>query len=59
MIEVTEVYENPDGSCYVLLAEELLDTLGWSEGDVLDCRLKGNGIIFTKVNDPEGFVPIE
>ena len=50
MIEVTEIYETPDGTRYVVLSEDLLETLGWSEGDVLDCRLKGNGIVFNKVN---------
>jgi|TARA_E500000318_G_scaffold108770_1_gene120331 hypothetical protein len=59
MIEVTEIYEAPDGTRYVVLSEDLLETLGWSEGDVLDCRLKGNGIVFNKVNEPEKFIPIE
>jgi|TARA_S200002703_G_scaffold15904_1_gene13520 hypothetical protein len=59
MIEITEINELSDGSCYVILSDELLDILDWSEGDVLNSRLKGNGIIFTKVNDPEKFIPIE
>ncbi len=59
MIEVTEICEAPDGTCYVVLSDDLLETLDWSEGDVLDCRLKGNGIVFTKVNEPEKFIPIE
>jgi hypothetical protein len=59
MIEVTEICEAPDGTCYVVLSEDLLETLDWSEGDVLDCRLKGNGIVFNKVNEPEKFIPIE
>ena len=58
MIEVTEIYEAPDGTRYVVLSEDLLETLGWSEGDVLDCRLKGNGIVFNKVGSvAEYFVP--
>ena len=59
MIEVTEICEAPDGTCYVVLSDDLLEILDWSEGDVLDCRLKGNGIVFTKVNEPEKFIPIE
>jgi hypothetical protein len=59
MIEVTEICEAPDGTCYVVLSDDLLEILDWSEGDVLDCRLKGNGIVFNKVNEPEKFIPIE
>lgn len=59
MIEVTEICEALDGTCYVVLSDDLLEILDWSEGDVLDCRLKGNGIVFNKVNEPEKFIPIE
>jgi len=59
MIDVLEVVESEDGELVVIFPDELCLELGWREGDVLDWRLKGNGVVLSKVNEPEGFVPVE
>jgi bifunctional DNA-binding transcriptional regulator/antitoxin component of YhaV-PrlF toxin-antitoxin module len=59
MSYILEVEEDENGEPFITLPEEVLEDLGWEEGDVLNWDVKGNGIILTKVNDPAGFEIIE
>jgi bifunctional DNA-binding transcriptional regulator/antitoxin component of YhaV-PrlF toxin-antitoxin module len=59
MSYILEVEEDENGEQFITLPEEVLEDLGWEEGDVLNWDVKGNGIILTKVNDPAGFEIIE
>lgn len=59
MTYVIDVEEDKDGNLFIVLPDEMVDTLGWQEGDVLDWDLKGGGIILTKVSDPTGYEIIE
>jgi bifunctional DNA-binding transcriptional regulator/antitoxin component of YhaV-PrlF toxin-antitoxin module len=59
MSYILEVEEDENGEPFITLPEEVLEDLGWEEGDVLNWDVKGNGIILTKVNDPSGFEIIE
>jgi bifunctional DNA-binding transcriptional regulator/antitoxin component of YhaV-PrlF toxin-antitoxin module len=59
MSYVLEVQEDENGEQFIVLPEEVLEDLGWQEGDVLDWKIKGEGIIITKLNDPAGYVVLE
>jgi bifunctional DNA-binding transcriptional regulator/antitoxin component of YhaV-PrlF toxin-antitoxin module len=59
MSYILEVEEDENGEPFITLPEEVLEDLGWEQGDVLNWDVKGNGIILTKVNDPAGFEIIE
>lgn len=59
MSYILEVQQDDNGELCIVLPEEILEELGWEEGDVLDWQLKGNGIVLTKLNDPAGYEVVE
>jgi bifunctional DNA-binding transcriptional regulator/antitoxin component of YhaV-PrlF toxin-antitoxin module len=59
MSYVLEVQEDENGESFIILPEEVLEDLGWHEGDVLDWKVKGEGFILSKLNDPAGYVVLE
>lgn len=56
---VLEVQEDENGEPFIILPEELLESLDWHEGDVIDWKVKGEGIILSKLNDPAGYEVLE
>lgn len=56
---ILEVQEDDNGDLFIVLPDEVIEDLGWQEGDVLNWDVKGEGIILTKVNDPTGYVVLE
>lgn len=52
---IVEVQETEYGDPFIELPDDLLDTLGWQEGDILNWDLKGEGVILTKVHDSSGY----
>lgn len=59
MSYILEVQDNENGDQYLVLPDEVVEELGWHEGDVLDWDVRGSGIILTKVNDSSGYEVIE
>jgi bifunctional DNA-binding transcriptional regulator/antitoxin component of YhaV-PrlF toxin-antitoxin module len=59
MSYILEVQENENGDQYLVLPDEVVEELGWHEGDVLDWDVHGRGIILTKVSDSSGYEVIE
>jgi bifunctional DNA-binding transcriptional regulator/antitoxin component of YhaV-PrlF toxin-antitoxin module len=59
MSYILEVEEDENGEPFITLPDEVLEELGWQEGDVLDWDVRSNGIILTKVNDPAGYEVID
>jgi len=35
--------------------EDVIEELGWQEGDILNWDVRGEGIVLSKVNDPSGY----
>ena len=56
---ILEVQEDDNGDQFIILPDEVIEDLGWHEGDVLNWDVKGEGIILSKVNDPTGYVVLE
>jgi bifunctional DNA-binding transcriptional regulator/antitoxin component of YhaV-PrlF toxin-antitoxin module len=52
---IIEVQENDQGDLFIEFPDELIDELGWQEGDVLNWDLKGTGIVLSKVHDASGY----
>ena len=52
---IVEVQENNSGDLFIEFPDELIDELGWQEGDVLNWDLKGSGIVLSKVHDASGY----
>lgn len=56
---IIEVQEDQDGELFIEFPEEIIEELGWQEGDILSWNLKGEGIILSKLNDESGYEVIE
>lgn len=56
---IIEVQEDQDGELFIEFPEEVIEELGWQEGDILSWNLKGEGIILSKLNDESGYEVIE
>ena len=52
---IIEIQENNSGDLFIEFPDELIDELGWQEGDILNWDLKGDGIVLSKVNDASGY----
>jgi bifunctional DNA-binding transcriptional regulator/antitoxin component of YhaV-PrlF toxin-antitoxin module len=39
--------------------DEVIEELGWQEGDILNWDVRSEGIVISKVNDPSGYEVIE
>lgn len=59
MSYILEVEEDENGDPFITLPDEILEELGWQEGDVLDWDVRGNGIVLSKVSDPAGYEVID
>jgi bifunctional DNA-binding transcriptional regulator/antitoxin component of YhaV-PrlF toxin-antitoxin module len=49
---IIEIQEADNGDLFIEFPDDLIDTLGWLEGDILDWRIKDEGIILKRLNDP-------
>jgi len=59
MSYILEVQEDSNGDCFLELPDELIESLGWQEGDLLHWDVRSNGIILSKVNNPTGYEVLE
>lgn len=59
MSYILEIQEDENGDQYIVFPPEVLEDLGWQEGDLLDWDVKSNGIILSKLNDPSGYEVLE
>ena len=59
MSYILEIEEDQNGDQYVTFPEDILEELGWLEGDLLEWNMKGEGITLTKLNSPSGYEVIE
>jgi bifunctional DNA-binding transcriptional regulator/antitoxin component of YhaV-PrlF toxin-antitoxin module len=59
MSYILEVQEDENGDQYIVFPDEVMEELGWQEGDLLNWDARGDGIIISKVNDPSGYEVIE
>lgn len=55
---IIEIQEADDGDLFIELPDDLIDTLGWRVGDVLDWRIKDEAIILSRLNDGSPCDPI-
>ena len=51
MSYILEIEEDQNGDQYVTFPEDILEELGWLEGDLLEWNMKGEGITLTKLNN--------
>lgn len=59
MSYVLEVQEDENGDQYIVFPEEIIEDLGWQEGDLLNWDVRGEGIVISKVNDVAGYEVLE
>lgn len=52
MSYILEVEEDENGEQFLTFPEELMEELGWKEGDILNWDMQGDGIHLSKVADP-------
>ena len=55
---IIEIQEADNGDLFIELPDDLIDTLGWRVGDVLDWRIKDEAIILSRLNDGSPCDPI-
>jgi bifunctional DNA-binding transcriptional regulator/antitoxin component of YhaV-PrlF toxin-antitoxin module len=59
MSYILEIEEDQNGDQFVVFPDEIMEELGWIEGDILEWNMKGDGIVLTKLNNPAGYEVIE
>lgn len=59
MSYILEIEEDQNGDQFVIFPDEIMEELGWVEGDILEWNMKGDGIVLTKLNNPAGYEVIE
>jgi bifunctional DNA-binding transcriptional regulator/antitoxin component of YhaV-PrlF toxin-antitoxin module len=59
MSYILEIEEDQNGDQFVTFPDEIMEELGWVEGDILEWNMKGDGIVLTKLNNPAGYEVIE
>ena len=59
MSYILEVQEDENGDQFIVFPDEVMEELGWQEGDLLNWDVRGEGIVISKVNDPSGYEVIE
>ena len=52
---IVEVQEDDQENLFIQFPDELIDELGWQEGDILNWDLKCSGIVLSKVHDASGY----
>lgn len=55
MSYILEIQEDENGDQYIVFPDEVIEDLGWQEGDVLNWDVRGEGIVLSRVNDPSGY----
>lgn len=56
---IVEVQESQDGELFIEFPDEIIEELGWQEGDILSWDLKGNGIVLSRLNEESGYEVLE
>ena len=56
---IIDIQEDQDGELFIQFPEEIIEELGWQEGDILSWNLKGEGIVLSRLNDESGYEVIE
>jgi bifunctional DNA-binding transcriptional regulator/antitoxin component of YhaV-PrlF toxin-antitoxin module len=59
MSYILEIQEDDNGEWFLTFPDDIVEALGWQEGDVLEWKLKGNGVLLSKLNDSAGYEVIE
>jgi bifunctional DNA-binding transcriptional regulator/antitoxin component of YhaV-PrlF toxin-antitoxin module len=59
MSYILEVQEDDNGDQYLVFPDEIIEELGWQEGDLLNWDVRGEGIILSKIHDPSGYEALE
>lgn len=54
-----EVQEDENGDAFITLPDEIIEELGWEESDILEWKLKGGGIVLSKLNEASGYEILE
>ena len=52
---IVEIQESDQGELFIEFPDELIDELGWQEGEILNWDLNGEGIVLSKLHDPSGY----
>jgi bifunctional DNA-binding transcriptional regulator/antitoxin component of YhaV-PrlF toxin-antitoxin module len=54
-----EIQEDDNGDFFIQFPDDVIEELGWEEGDILEWKLKGNGVVLSKLNDSDRYEVIE
>lgn len=54
-----EIQEDDNGDFFIQFPDDVIEELGWEVGDILEWKLKGNGVALSKLNDSDRYEVIE
>lgn len=54
-----EIQEDDNGDLFIQFPDDVIEELGWEVGDILEWKLKGNGVVLSKLNDSDRYEIIE
>ena len=52
----TIIEVNPSGECFITIPDEILESLGWKEGDEIHISVDGDKIILEKKKNDNGSI---
>jgi len=54
-----ELEEDKNGDLFLMLPDEVIETLGWEDNTLLTWDIKGDGIILRSLNSETGYEQLE
>ena len=54
-----ELKEDKNGDLFLMLPDEVVETLGWEDNTLLTWDIKGDGIILRSLNSETGYEQLE
>jgi bifunctional DNA-binding transcriptional regulator/antitoxin component of YhaV-PrlF toxin-antitoxin module len=54
-----ELEEDKNGDLFLMIPDEVIETLGWEDNTLLTWDIKGDGIILRSLNSETGYEQLE
>jgi len=56
MAVIVEVQESDNGEMFVEIPDDVMESVGWSEGDCVEWSLRGDSIVLSRIGDVGEYV---
>jgi antitoxin component of MazEF toxin-antitoxin module len=56
MAVIVEIQEDGNGECFIEIPDDVMESVGWSEGDCLEWSLRGDALMLSRIGDGADYV---